>query len=285
MDLSIILINYNTRALTTACVQSIYQFTEKVSFEIIVVDNASTEIDPVHFVTLFPEIKLIRNPTNEGFAKGNNKGIQIATGEVILLLNSDTEVRDNSIGRAFHMLHDKSKISVITGKLIFPDGSIQHQCGRFPSIMRQLIELFRLQKLLSKKVREELFLGGFFDHERPVYPDWIWGTFFMFKRDVLTVFADKKLSETYFMYMEDMEWCYQIKKAGLKIYYDPSITIIHHSRASSSVFFGEDLNPLIRSNYKHLVIHQHGKLFSGLFFFLSKLIKISTGMFKKEIEA
>lgn len=275
MEVSIIIINYNTSAFTIRCIQSIYQFTKNLRFEIILVDNASTENGHINFRELFPEIVLVRNPINEGFAKGNNRGIQQAKGEVILLLNNDTEIRDGAIESAYQILKENSHISVVTGKLIFPDGQIQHQCGRFPSVALQLIELIRIQKILSKRVRESLLLGGFFDHNSPIYPDWIWGTFFMFNRNVLNIFPDGKLSETYFMYMEDMEWCYRIRKFGLKIFYDPSISIVHYSRASSSSFFGATLNPLILENFKHLLNRERGWLYAKLFFFLGKLIKIS----------
>lgn len=275
MELSIIIINYNTSAFTIKCIESIYQFTRNLKFEIILVDNASMENDPIQFLERFPEIILVRNLTNEGFAKGNNRGIQKATGEVILLLNNDTEIRDNSIGRAYQILMEKRDISVVTGKLIFADGEIQHQCGRFPSVALQLIELFRVQKILPKRVRENLFLGGFFDHGRPVFPDWVWGTFFMFNRNVLNVFPEGKLSETYFMYMEDMEWCYRIRKSGLKVFYDPSISIVHYSRASSSSFFGARLNPLIFENFKHLLSRERGWVYATLYFFLGKLIEVS----------
>ncbi len=275
MELSIILINYNTSAFTIKCIRSIYKFTQKLRFEIILVDNASTEIEPTSFTDLFPDVKLIQNSTNEGFARGNNRGIQQATGDVILLLNNDTELRDDSIERAYQVLKEKSEISVVTGKLLYEDGRVQHQCGRFPSVTLQLIELFRIQKILPKRVRENLLLGGFFDHNRPVFPDWIWGTFFMFNRNVLNVFPEGKLSETYFMYMEDMEWCYRIRKSGLKVFYDPSISIVHYSRASSSSFFGARLNPLIFENFKHLLSRERGWVYATLYFFLGKLIEVS----------
>ena len=230
VDISIIVINYNTFELTRECIESVARYTSDVSYEIILVDNASTERDPEEFKKLYPEITLVKSPSNVGFAKGNNVGLQYAQGNTILLLNSDTIILDNLIGALCGKLYEIPQVGVITCKLMYPDGNIQHQCGRFPSIALQLIELFRIQKLMPKKAREQLLLGGFFDHNRPMYPDWIWGTFFMFKKEVLKCFEKQQLPDTYFMYQEDLEWCYRIQQCHYKIFYDPSYYIIHHFR-------------------------------------------------------
>ena len=163
---------------------------------------------------------------------------------------------------------------MVTGKLIYPDGRTQYQCGRFPSISLQLIELFRLQKLLSKEQRGSLLLGGFFNHERPVSPDWIWGTFFMFKKNILDYFPDKKLTETYFMYQEDLEWCFYVKKAGFKIYYDPAIKVIHHFSSSSrtqELVTRKDL--LLENNYRDFLKRHYGIAYTGVFLALLKINK------------
>jgi GT2 family glycosyltransferase len=271
VDLSIIIINYNTFDLTMKCISSIYKYTSGLSFEIILVDNKSTECDPQKFAEQFTNIKLIQNNKNAGFARGNNIGISSSIGNAILLLNSDTELVDNSIFYAFQeLINEQSrKIGVVTGKLLYPDGSLQHQCGRFPSIYLQLIELFRIQKILPKRVREDLLLGGFFDHTRPIFPDWIWGTFFMFNREILNSFPEKKLTETYFMYQEDLEWCYLINKRGFKILYDPSICVIHHFGSSSSSNSEIKLKWL-NENLADFILRYYGKFFLIFYSFLQK---------------
>jgi GT2 family glycosyltransferase len=271
IDLSIIIINYNTFYLTCKCIESVRQYTSGVNYEIILVDNASTEKDPEEFTSLFPELILIKEKSNVGFAKGNNAGLAVALGKTILLLNSDTEVSDNVIGKLFEKLREMPKVGVITCKLVFPNGEVQHHCGRFPSIILQLIELFRIQKILPKRLRGNLMLGGFFDYSRIIYPDWIWGTFFMIKTEVLSILPNGKFPETYFMYVEDLEWCYAIDKAGYKIYFDPSFKIIHHAGSSSIPFFGKELNPMIKSNFKDFVIRQKGKFMASIFFGLQRI--------------
>lgn len=274
-ELSIIIVNYNTFALTCRCIESVYAFTKGISFEIILVDNASTEVPADEFLKVFPKIVLIKRPVNEGFAKGNNRGIEASSGDVILLLNSDTELTSNAIGNACKKLRSLPEVGVITVKLVYPDGRVQHQCGRFPSLTLQVVELFRLQKLMTKERREKLLLGGFFDHQRDVYPDWIWGTFFMFKREVLISFPGGKLPETYFMYQEDLEWCYWISKTRYRIYYLASESVIH-------IFSGSSVNPVqnkakkqnLENNLNHFLRTHYGSLFTGLYTTLHRVNRL-----------
>jgi GT2 family glycosyltransferase len=282
IDLSIIIVNYNTFELTSKCIESVIRLTHGITYEIIVVDNASVERDPKEFKSVFPDVVVLANEKNLGFAGGNNLGIAQSKGQTILLLNSDAEVLSNVIGECYHKLYElDNKVKAISCKLIFPDGRIQPSCGRFPSVALQLMELFRLQKLLSKTKRGELFLGNFFDYNHAVYPDWVWGTFFMFKRDTLKLFREEKLSETYFLYMEDMEWCYHIQEAGGRIYFDPTHTVIHHRGSSTEPYFGENLNPTIKTNFIDLVERHEGILFAKLFFALVQLNTSVSRIMKK----
>src|ERR1700722_8998967 len=222
MDVSIVIINYNTFELTCKCIRSVMQHTKGVSYEIILVDNASTERDTDSFLNEFPAIRLIKSKENTGFTGGNNLGIKYATAPYILLLNSDTELTEDSIAICYEVIRQDNSIGVITCKLLSPNGKVQKQCLRFPSIMLALIEMFRLHKLISQPKRGALMSGGFFDHLSSMYVDSVWGTFFMFPTTVLERFPDKKLPGSFFMYSEDLEWCYAIKKMGYKIYYNAS---------------------------------------------------------------
>ncbi len=230
---SIIIVNYNTFELTSKCIESVYTFTKLVDFEVIVVDNASIDSDPNEFLVQFPKIKLVKSDENVGFAKGNNLGISQAKGEVILLLNSDTELTDDSISIAYQDLQTKSKCGVVTGKLMYPDGRIQHNCQAFPSIGKQILERTRFHKFLSSTQKSKRLQGFYFDYSKSGNPDWVWGTFFMFRKSLLNEFPFTKLPETYFMYMEDMEWCMEIRKRGYTIHYNPTISVIHHMGGSS----------------------------------------------------
>jgi len=231
---SIIIINYNTYHLTTKCIESIYSKTKNCKYEIILVDNASSECDPHLFLKKFPEINLIISSTNTGFAGGNNLGIAVAMGDYILLLNSDTELVNDAISIALQKIQDDSNIGVLTAQLIYPDGRSQAVAGRFPSLKKELFEFLRIYKFESKQKKVERMHGDLWDYSKPVETDWVWGTFFMFNKKILKDFPNNKLHEDFFMYFEDVLWCYHIQRhTSLSINYIPEPIIIHHLSGSS----------------------------------------------------
>lgn len=234
IDISIIILNYNTTELTKACIESIYKKTLGVSFELIVVDNASTDREIETFDKIFPDIQLILNDKNLGFAKGNNIGIQHSKGESIVLLNSDTVLLNDAISICYNKLIESKNISVVSAKLLSEDGSIQHQCRAFDTIGLYLIEKLRIHKLWSPEKRARILLNGYFDHTYPLLTDRVWGTFFMFSRSIIDQFPDKKLADRFFMYGEDNEWCYQVAKyTNTKILYYPEACILHYGGGSN----------------------------------------------------
>jgi GT2 family glycosyltransferase len=230
--LSIIIVNYNTFKLTTQCIQSIFGHTNNVQFEIILVDNGSSECNPNLFIQQFPEIQLIKSIENLGFSKGNNLGIKQSKGDFILLLNSDTKLKNNAIKTILDYLLSHPKAGVVSSKLIFPDGKHQSACQRFPSIRFQLFELLRLQKLF-KGVSGKILLGAFFDHNTNIEVDWVWGTCFLFRREILKRMPGGRLNEEFFMYSEDMQWCMDIKRQGYQIHYCADAEVIHYMGGSS----------------------------------------------------
>lgn len=237
MDISIIVINYNTFELTCQCIRSIEKNLVKSSYEIILVDNGSTEITPSQFLLLFPHIVLIENKKNEGFARGNNIGIKRSSGDYVLLLNSDTEFMNDAATVCLEFLMNHPKVAVAGAALYYPNGLVQHSCQRFPSVSVKLFEFLRLQKLFTRKISSRILLGYFFDHSDMIYSDWIWGTFFMFKKSILNKLKEKKLADDFFMYLEDMQWCMEFNKLGYKIAYIPQAKVTHHmgmSKASKS---------------------------------------------------
>src|SRR5689334_20904410 len=124
MDASVVIINYNTFDLTSNCIRSVIQYTTGGSYEIILVDNASTERDARDFLKEFPQLRLIKSEVNGGFAHGNNLGVEIAKGEYILLLNSDTVLREDSIFKCLNFMKEGQNIGVAGCRMIFPGGSV-----------------------------------------------------------------------------------------------------------------------------------------------------------------
>lgn len=234
MQVSIIIVNYNTFTLSCSAIRSVIKYSQNITFEIILVDNASTECPPECFLEIFSAIKLIKSSENLGFAKGNNLGITQAKGKYILLLNSDAALKNNAIEMAVARMDQELSVGVLSSKLLFPDGRLQHPAQRFESLSRELRELFRINKLMKEHSRSRYYLGEAFDHENEIECDWVWGTFFMFRKKILTQLPEQKLADHFFMYAEDLQWCYQIKKLRYKILYFPAAEVIHHLSGSDT---------------------------------------------------
>lgn len=234
MDVSIIIINYNTFQLTADCIRSVIQFTTGGNFEIILVDNASTECDAENFLKEFPELMLVKSDVNGGFAKGNNLGIQHASGEYILLLNSDTILTEDSTFKCLNYLKGYEKGGVVGCRMVFPGGTIQHTARRFRSIKWELLDLFRfIPMLMPYKKRARLMLGKYFKCDENVECDWVSGAFLMFKKEILDKLPNQKLDERFFMYGEDQLWCEQMKRLGYQVLFYSETTIIHLGSAST----------------------------------------------------
>lgn len=234
MQLSIIIINYNTFALTCNCIQSIEDKVKDIDYEIVLVDNASVECDPNLFKSKFPQINLVISDTNTGFAGGNNLGLKQATGDYILLLNSDTELINNAPKICLDHLLSNKETGLVTCQLSYPNGMIQPNCRRFRTIGWELLEIFPFYKFFPKQTRESLMLHHYFDHQTFANCDWVWGTFMLFPKSILAQFPEKKLSTDYFMYCEDVLWCWEIKRLGYQIHFLPEAKVMHIHKGSSS---------------------------------------------------
>ena len=269
MDVSIIIINHNTFDLTCNCIQSIYDKVRDLSYEIILVDNASTEAPAREFLKRFPNLILVDSPENVGFSRGNNLGLSFARGEFVLLLNSDTELKNNAVLLCKNFLEKNPDVAACGSKLLYPNGVVQHNCQRFPSIKYKLFELFRLQKCLPKALGGQVLLGPFFDYTTVVYPDWIWGTFFMFRKEIIQLFPHNKLPETYFMYCEDMEWCMDMRRMGYSVAYVPKGEVFHYMGAS-----GGKKSTLIDHNMKHFMSRYYGRFQRFFISICDSLLKI-----------
>jgi GT2 family glycosyltransferase len=234
LQLSIIIVNYNTFQLTCKCIASLYEKLEGMQFEIVLVDNASTECAPSLFKQQFPGITLVASETNTGFTGGNNLGISHSTGEYLLLLNSDTELINNAPKITYDYMQQHPEVGMTTAQLIYPDGRIQANCRRFRTIGWELLEVFPFWRLLSKEKGEQLMLHHYFDHRSFADCDWVWGAYMMFPRKILNQLTGHKLGDDFFMYCEDVLWCWQFKELGYKIHFLPQAKVMHVHRGSVS---------------------------------------------------
>ncbi|MFH1684319.1 MAG: glycosyltransferase family 2 protein [Candidatus Margulisiibacteriota bacterium] len=215
MDLSIIIVNYNVRKYLLRCLGSLFNATEGITFEVIIIDNASSDGSVEALRKNSPQVKLIANPDNAGFAKANNQGIRLARGRNILLLNPDTEIVDDSLERMARFLDQNEKAGICGPILMNADGSIQNMGYKFPAVS----SFFN-----SRLIRAEAA-------DRPYEADWIQGACLMVKRGLLEEVGD--LDEKYFLYGEEKDLCFRAKAAGWKVLVLPDCGIIHHSSKST----------------------------------------------------
>lgn len=273
VKVSIIIVNYNTFKLTENCIRSIITWT-KIPYEIIIVDNASKDQDPNKFTEIDSSIKIIVNESNLGFAVANNIGINYSCGEFILLLNSDTELANNAIDIAIEQMEQNVQIGVLSGKLIFPNGKAQSVANKFPSIKKEIFELLRLKYLVSGRFYKKFSMGDIWDYSKKVKPDWVWGTFFLIRRCVINNFPNKRLHENYFMYFEDVLWCYYIRKyLKLHVQYSPEPIIIHHLSASS-----KDKNYVLNKTIKNeaeFLKEYKGVMYSIIYYLIKGIHQLS----------
>ena len=270
MTVSIIIINYNSFRLTSDCIRSVIQFTKETSYEIILVDNASAECDPALFLNEFPGIRLIRSDKNGGFAYGNNLGVAAATGEIILLLNSDTVLTEDSISQSARYLTAHPGAGVVSCRMTYPDGRIQYTARRFRSISWELLDLFRFIPLLMPYTkRAKRMLGKYFRHDTNLQADWLNGAFFMFPKKIVDQLPGHQLDDRFFMYGEDQLWCEQIKNLGYQHLFFADTTIIHINSGSTSLSKQLGLRKTMMKHELEIMRLRKGK---GWYYFLFKLI-------------
>lgn len=223
MDLSIIIPSYNTKALLERCLVSVFTSLagSTVSYEVIVVDNASSDGSPEMVSNKFPQVHLLRNKTNIGYGKANNMGIKSAKSDYVLLLNSDIIVQNDAIGALYRFIKDKRR-AFAGGKLFNEDGSPQPSCGPFYSLPVVAIMLFAKGDYWG-------VTRSCPDHTREV--DWVSGACLMGKR---SSFVDVGLfDEDIFLYMDEIDLLYRAKQKGYQTHFLPDARFIHTGAASS----------------------------------------------------
>lgn len=232
MDLSIIIVNYNTRQLTLDCLQSVYRSQGSYTYEAIVIDNASTDDSVSRIQAEYPQAQLISNDDNVGFSRANNQGIRIAKGRYILLLNSDTIVEPLTLNTMITFMDTHPDCGASGCKVVLPDGSLDKACRRgFPTPSASFYYAFGIAKLFPTKPRFNQYQLGYLSPDETYPIDCLVGAFMMVRREAIDQVG--MLDEEFFMYGEDIDWCYRIKKADWQIYYVAETKITHYKGASS----------------------------------------------------
>lgn len=234
VELSIIIVSFNTLELTTECVQSIVDNVKDLSYEIIVVDNDSMDGSPEQLKKLFPHIILIASSKNLGFARANNMGIKSSKGSFVLFLNSDTVVYPGAIEHMVKFMRETKDAGAATCFLKMPNGKLDDAAHRgFPTPWRAIAHFSGLSKVFSKTMTFNGYHLGYRDLDKVHEIDALAGAFMIVRRE-----AGEEVGwwdENYFFYGEDIDFCYQLAQKGWKVYFDPTVTVLHYKGASGGI--------------------------------------------------
>ncbi len=225
-DLFIIIVNWNTKEFLLPCLRSIIEGGQQMGWEVIVVDNASRDGSREEVKKVFPSAHLIENEKNFGFAKAANQGLQKASGRYALLLNPDTQVKNGAIEGLVSFMDAHSDVGVAGAQLLNADGSKQNSIANFPSMGTELLNKSLLRWLFPTK-----FPGKERNYPEPIEVDSVIGACMMVRRDTLDQVG--LLDEDYFLFLEETDWCYRMKKAGWKIYHVPQAQVYHYQGKSA----------------------------------------------------
>jgi GT2 family glycosyltransferase len=239
MDLSIIIVSYNTKEFLKGCIESIYKTTKNIKFEIIVVDNDSSDDSVLSIKKYVSSINkenfiLIENKENVGFSKANNVGVKVAVGRYLLFLNSDTVIYENTLEEMVKFMDEHQDGGAATCKVVMPNGQIDDASHRGdPTPWNAFTHFSGLAKLFGKT---KLFGGynlGYLNLNTTHKIEALAGAFMLVRKK-----AGEQAGwwdEDYFFYGEDLDFCYMLRQKGWKIYYVPEYSILHYKGVSGGL--------------------------------------------------
>lgn len=234
IDLSIVIVSYNTKDFLKNCIQSIYDTAKDLSFEIVVVDNDSKDGSVELIEKEFKDVILIKNKENLGFSKANNIGVKETTGKYVLFLNSDTVVHENTLKEMIRFMETHEKAGAATCKVLLSNGKLDDASHRgFPTPWNALSHFFGLSKILGQTKFFGGYNLGYLSLEKEHEIDALAGAFMFVKRK-----AGEEVNwwdEDYFFYGEDLDFCYMLKQKQWKIFYVPSVSILHFKGVSGGI--------------------------------------------------
>jgi N-acetylglucosaminyl-diphospho-decaprenol L-rhamnosyltransferase len=233
---SVVIVSWNTRELLRACLATVGERLAELSHETIVVDNASSDGSADMVETAFPGARLIRTGENLGFGKGANLGMAAAEGRFFLLLNSDTELVDDSAARLAQALEARPEVGVIAPRITLEDGRLQASARRFPSLRLLLLSELWLHRLLPREKAGRVLLGQYWGHGEERAVDWLVGACLMVRREVFEQTGG--FDPAIFMYGEEVEWCHRIRERGWQVLFSPLGQVRHLNHRSADILLG-----------------------------------------------
>lgn len=250
MDVSIIVVSYNGKEHLRECLRSLTAHAPGVKHEVIVVDNASRDGSVQMVASEFPDVRLIALDRNTGFAAGANRGLETAAGEAVVFLNPDSLVKDDVFAPMLSYLREHPDIGILAPKLLDEDGTLQLSCRSFPTFATALFNRYSLLTRLRPRNRlSSRYLMSDWDHGSTRDVDWASGACVMVRRSLLGEIG--RLDEDYFMYIEDVDLCQRVHRAGYKVVYYPQAAVVHHIGKSSRTLPSRSIVARHRSMWRY----------------------------------
>ena len=221
--ISIILVNYNGQRFIRDCLESVVKQVQDINYEVIIVDNSSTDDSVKIIKDEFPFFRLICSDSNLGFGKANNLAVKHATGEHLLFLNTDTILIENTPEMLSDYLTEHKDVGAVGSRIIFKDGSYQLSCGKLPNLIVEFIYKIRAQLDNRWHYTFSRFYDKLYALEQKI--DWVTGACFMMRKDIFNQLGG--FDEAFFMYFEDVDICKRVADLGLKVIYYPQTSVIH----------------------------------------------------------
>jgi GT2 family glycosyltransferase/lipopolysaccharide/colanic/teichoic acid biosynthesis glycosyltransferase len=232
VDLSVIIVNYNVRQFLESALASIARAMEGVQGEVFVVDNASDDGSAEMVRTKFPDVRLIQNAENLGFASANNLALRRATGKFLLLINPDTIVQEDTLHVMLRFFTENPDVGLAGCKILNPGGTFQLACRRsFPTPWVAFTKIVGLSALFPSSRLFGRYNLTYLSPDETYEVDAVSGSFMMMRREAYERVGD--LDESFFMYGEDLDWCYRVGEAGFKVYYVHSTKVVHFKGEST----------------------------------------------------
>lgn len=268
VDLSIIIVSWNTSELLAHCLTSIYANPPLCSFEVIVVDNASTDDTAERVREHFPAVRIISNTANVGFARANNQGIVGSRGQYVLLLNPDTVIIDDALEQLGRFMERTPDAGIVGPRLLNPDGTLQESCYPEPTVAGELWRLFHLDSLYAFG---RCHMGDW-DTVTPRSVDVLLGACLLLRREVFNQIG--LLDDEYFMYSEEVDLCQRARTHGWSLYWVPAAELIHYGGQSTQQIAATMFLQLYESKVLYFRKH-HSRLTVYLYKFILVLASLS----------
>lgn len=249
--LSIVTANTNEKHFTLPMLESVYKTVRRsVPFEFWIVDNASKDGSVEAINRQYPDVKVIANARNAGFTEANNQAIRECAGEYVFCLNPDTICRDGAIDRMVEYLDEHPTVGIVGSKLLNPDGSLQSSCRNFMTTRRLILQHMLPWRKISPKLAGKISLA-YWGHDSTRSVDWLLGASLMIRRECLDQIGLK--DESYFIFHEDSDWCFQAKKAGWKVVFVHDAEIVHYGSSTVGKLWGANLNIEVYKAQHHFI--------------------------------